>query len=74
MKPKPFLLCFESHKPDGLVWSVQQSRKWHAAESVRVLVPTVTEYRGKDARQPKAYLKGMGVLHRVSARVLEIRP
>jgi hypothetical protein len=50
-------LCFEAHRPDGLVWSVWHGGRWHAAAQViadGVLLETV--YRGPAARQPKAYL------------------
>lgn len=50
-------LCFEAHKADGNVWSVWHGNRWHEAAHVicdGVLLETV--YRGKEARQPKAYL------------------
>lgn len=55
-----FKLCFCMHRVDGRVWYVQIGRgKWKMARAVVLRVPTVaTVYRGRDARQPKAYLRG----------------
>jgi hypothetical protein len=62
MKPKPFVLCFEAHRKDGRVWAVRQGRGWRLTRAVDVLVPTNTVYRGPQARQPRAYLEGIGVV------------
>jgi hypothetical protein len=69
----PFILCFEAHgAPGGRVWSVRQGNRWRHAQFVNVFVPLVTVYHGPDARQPKAYLLGIGVVKRHGSR-LEIR-
>ena len=62
MRPKPFVLCFEAHRKDGRVWAVRQGRVWRLTKMVEVQVPTSTVYRGAKARQPKAYLYGVGVI------------
>lgn len=62
MKPRPFVLCFEAHRPDGKVWAVRQGRVWRLAKTVDVFVPVMTCYRGPTARQPKAYVYGVGVV------------
>jgi hypothetical protein len=51
------ILCFEAHRPDGRVWAIRHRGKWTRAARVIVNAPTYTEYRGKDARQPKAFLR-----------------
>lgn len=62
-KPKPFIVCFDAHRPDGKVWAVQQSRRWLCAASVHVQVPLTSVYLGPDVAQPKAYFQGVGVIH-----------
>lgn len=62
MKARPFVLCFEAHRGDGRVWAVRQGRVWRLTRSVEVQVPTSTVYRGPTARQPKAYVYGVGVV------------
>lgn len=63
LKPRPFLLCFDAHRADRKVWSVRVgARGWRCAEFVQVRVPVETHYRGQDARQPRAYLYGVGVV------------
>lgn len=56
------LLCFEDHRPDGLVWAVMTQNTWHYAKAVEIAVPMTTVYHGKFAEQPKAYLLGVGVV------------
>lgn len=63
-KPRPFILCFDSHRPDGLVWTIKQGGRWSMAREITVLVPMRTVYRGSLARQPKAFLVGEGVVSR----------
>lgn len=66
-KPRPFILCFESHRAaahDGSVWAVKHGKNWVHAREVCVLVPTLTVYRGASAKQPKAFLTGIGVVTR----------
>lgn len=62
MTARPFVLCFEAHRLDGQVWAVRQGRSWRLTKTVDVLVPVMTVYRGPAARQPKAYLYGVGVV------------
>jgi len=62
MTPKPFVLCFEAHRADGRVWAVRQGRVGRLTKMVEVQVPTSTVYRGPTARQPKAYMYGVGVI------------
>ncbi len=59
----PFILCFERrHAPKGRVWAVKQGRRWRLAAEVVVQVPVETVFRGPDAKQPIAYLQGVGVV------------
>ncbi len=50
------ILCFEAHHSDGRVWALRHRGKWTRNRRVIVKAPTVTVYRGKTSRQPKAYL------------------
>jgi hypothetical protein len=50
------ILCFEAHHADGRVWALRHRGRWTRTRRVVVKAPTVTVYRGKLARQPKAYL------------------
>lgn len=63
MRPKPFLLCIDRlDKADGRVWAVKIGAKWFTAHTVHVWVDVETVFKGKNARQPKAYLEGVGVV------------
>lgn len=62
MTARPFVLCFEAHRADGKVWAIRQGRVWRLTKVVEVRVPLSTVYRGPVARQPKAYLAGVGVV------------
>lgn len=53
-------LSFDSHASDGQVWSIRAGRTWHRAADVRIHIPMQTVYKGPQAKQPKAYLKGQG--------------
>jgi hypothetical protein len=66
-RPRPFLLCFEGHRVDGWVWAVRvdgRRHRWHFAREVSLLAPTLTRYQGPTAREPRAYLAGVGVVTR----------
>lgn len=72
MKPKPFTVCFEAHVKNRRVWAVKQGRTWRTARSVSIQVPTSTVYKGAEARQPRAYMVGIGIVRRASAGRLVI--
>lgn len=57
-------ICFEAHQSDGQVWAVREGNQWHRAREIRSTIPLTTVYRGPDAPQPKAYLRGVGVVRR----------
>lgn len=71
----PTILCFEAHAADGRVWSVRHQNRWQTCHAVRVLAPVETVYRGRAARQPKAYLScTVPVTVTGTVRQLVIRP
>lgn len=47
---------------DGRVWGVRSGGKWWAAHTVLIEVPMMSVYLGAAARQPRAYLEGVGVV------------
>ncbi len=59
---RPFLLCFDNHATDGKVWAVRTKGVWRRFKTVRTNVPMATVYRGREARQPRAFLTGFGRL------------
>jgi hypothetical protein len=63
-KPRAFWLHVDHlENPDRDVWAVQSGRRYHTATHVQVEVPMETVFRGdRVKRQPKAYLRGKGVL------------
>lgn len=67
MTPRRFLLCFDAHRPDGRVWCVRIGNRWKSAKRIVINVPLFTVYRGPTARQPKAYLRGIGCARLVGA-------
>ena len=71
MTPKPFILCYEATVQSRRVWAVRVGRKWRTTRMVEVNVPMVTVFLGPQARQPKAYLRGVGVV-RGNVNVLRI--
>lgn len=71
-RSKSFIVCFEAHRKDGKVWAVKYGRHWHEFKGVTIRVPVVTVYLGESARQPKAYLKGEGVLTVVGVNYAEL--
>lgn len=54
------IVCFEAHAKDGRVWAIRHRGRWLRTAYVSVEAPTETVYRGKDARQPKAFLQCRG--------------
>ena len=69
---KPFILCFDALRADCAVWSVRTGGKWLNASSVVVDVPIETVYKGATARQPRAFMRGVGVVRRSDANGLII--
>lgn len=53
-------VCFDAHAEDGCVWAVREGNKWHVCKEIDIRTPLVTVYKGREARQPKAYLVGRG--------------
>jgi len=68
-RPAPFVLCFENHAKDGKVWALKTRGRWSRWATVRVSVPIDSTYRGKEARQPKAYFTGRGLVNRFGRHV-----
>lgn len=76
LKPRAFKLHFnrlgmKRGSPD--VWTIQLSRGCLHARHVSVRVPVETIYKGDTAPQPRAYLKGKGILHRKAGGVVVIK-
>ena len=64
MKPQAVIVCVDRFDaPDGRVWAVRSGRQWLTAHTVRLQIEMQTVFRGAHARQPKAYLEGVGVVH-----------
>jgi hypothetical protein len=62
-------------EPRGRVWTVQQGGQWRTARFVDVAgVELETVFRGVESRQPRAYLRGRGVVRRLPGGGLEVRP
>jgi len=60
-----FLVCVNNlEDPAGRVWLVRARGKWLTARAVQIEVPVTTVFRGPKARQPKAYLQGVGRVRR----------
>lgn len=72
--PKRFILCVDRFdRGAGQVWAVRTGGKWLTARVVYVMVLVMqTVFRGTNARQPKAYLEGYGVVRRHRGGVLTI--
>ena len=47
---------------DARVWAVKQGKRWRVCGDVVVRVPVETVFVGKDAAEPRAYLRGVGVV------------
>lgn len=61
-KPSKFVLCFENHATDGLVWALKVGRTWTRHREIVCFAPLKTVYKGREARQPRAYMVGEGVI------------
>jgi hypothetical protein len=61
-------------EPKGQVWAVDTQGRYRICRAVRVYIPPETVFRGPNARQPKAYLKGKGIVRKGKDGVLELRP
>ena len=68
-------LCFDAHARDGNVWAIREGNTWHRVASIDARVPLRTVYRGPKAKQPRAYLRGQGVvtMHRGTATLTPLR-
>lgn len=66
---RSFILCFDAHSATGRVWAVRVGRTWRTTRDVRCTVPLKTVYRGPSARQPRAYLAGVGRVRGTSAQI-----
>lgn len=44
------------------VWAIEQGGRYQIATRVTVKVPLETVFRGPDAKQPKAFLRGRGIV------------
>lgn len=65
-----FILCIDRFdEPNGWIWSVRVGNKWLNATNVQVNVPMVTVFRGVQARQPKAFLTGVGVVRQTGSMI-----
>jgi hypothetical protein len=53
--------------PRQRVWAVETGGHYFTARGVTCQVPLTTVFRGLHARQPKAYLRGTGVVRRRGA-------
>lgn len=76
MKPRTFWLHFNRInviRGNDDIWTVHLSNQCIQAKSVDVRVPIHTVYKGATARQPRAYLKGIGVVRKMSGGRVEIR-
>lgn len=54
------ILCFEAHARDGRVWALRHRGKWTRAKQLICTAPIYSVYKGKDARQPKAFFRCFG--------------
>lgn len=62
--PKRFILHVDTFdEPRGWIWMIRTGRRRINAKHVTVNVKTRTTFKGKDARQPRAFIEGVGVLH-----------
>jgi hypothetical protein len=56
-----FLVCIDRlDKRDDWVWAVRWGNTWALARRVTIRVPVRTVFKGRRARQPRAYLAGIG--------------
>lgn len=70
-KPYVFHLHFNrfGQKRGEKVWTVHQNGKCRQFKSVCVNVPVTTVYLGDSAQQPRAYLRGIGIVTVKGGRV-----
>ena len=61
-QPKIIWICFDAHATDGNVWAIREGNQWHRAQHINSQVTLTTIYRGRSAPQPRAYLRGQGVV------------
>lgn len=76
MKPRIFHLHFNrlnAKKNDGDIWTVHLSDRCIQCKSVDVLVPVSTVWKGQTAPQPRAYLRGKGIVRVCGGGKVEIR-
>lgn len=67
-EPRVFRLHIDAFDaPRGRVWAVQTGGRYLTARRVVCRVPTESIFRGRGARQPRAYLRGRGVVHQRGA-------
>lgn len=75
-KPKVFHLHFNrfnARRGSKDAWTVHTGGKCLFARQVNVRVPVVTIYKGDDAPQPRAFLKGVGIVIVKRGGKVEIR-
>lgn len=53
-------VMFDAHAHDGKVWCVRSGNSWHRVKAAYLTGPARTVYSGPRARQPRAYLAGVG--------------
>lgn len=71
MRPRRFWIHVDHlGNPRGRVWAVQTAGRYLTATAVDCRVPTETVFRGRDASQPRAYLRGVGVVRQRGARIV----
>ena len=64
-KPKVFWLHINAlWDPDGDIWAVKWKNKYIYCKHVYVYVDVKTVFRGLSFKQPKAFLKGIGVVRK----------
>ena len=64
-KPLTFILHFNrfnARKASKDAWTIHLSKKCIFAPKVEVRVPVETIYKGDSAPQPRAFLKGKGII------------
>lgn len=73
VRTRPFILCYEATREDGIVWALRWGVKWFYARHVTLNVPVQTVFKGVKARQPRAFLRGRGRLttHSVDELVID---
>lgn len=73
MKNRVCVLCYDHTTATGCVWAVRYgNQKWLQAQYVVIEIPMETFYRGPKAKQPRAYLKGHGVVSQLPDGGLKI--